>query len=1169
MAVLVCKMCGGDLIVNENTFVAECEHCGRKQTIPSIDDEKKLMMFERATRRFVDKEFDYAISLYERIVVEFPEEAEAYWGLVLCRYGIEYVDDPASGKKVPTCHRTSFKSVMDDPDYEQACKKADPAACSLYKEEAGEIEEIRKGIIDVSGKLEPYDIFISYKDKDERGERTIDSVIAQEVYEALTEKGYRVFFSRITFEDKTGIKYEPYIFAALNSAKIMLVFGTTVENLDAVWVKNEWSRFLKLMASDKSKHMYPCYKDLDPKEFPKEFEGLQAQDMGRIGAMQDLLHGIEKVLPRGGAKTQPQGSAAPNTNVETQLKRGMMALEDREWDKARKFFDKVLDMDAECAEAYLGLAMAEAKCHDREVYAGKYVSRGSKMNESRNAVRARKFSPDLEKWFAEMDKNLFNETKNRLEAIRKKLVPLDSFLSVKSFLTCGCRYDGTVFAVKKYENYKCNVEGWREIVAVSAGQDHIVGLKSNGTVLATGENSFGECNVEDWKDIVAVSAEGLHTLGLKADGTMVCAGNSLSKFNLYLAGWRDVVAVSAGDDHIVGLKTDGTVLAIGNNVDGRCNVEGWRDIVAVSAGHDHTVGLKADGTVVAAGNNEYNQCGVAGWSDIVAISAGWKNTVGLTANGTVIKAEFSGIFSYDSEGRKIVAVSTGAGHMVCVEDNGRVICNGVNHYGECGVQDWREIAAVSAGIDHTVGLKRDGTVITAGRNEYGKCNVEEWKDIVAVSAGHDHTVGLKADGTVIAVGVNDSRCNVEGWKDIVAVSAGRWYTAGLKSDGTVLVTTASIGGETCWKGWNDIVAFADRGDGHVVGLQADGTVMATGENDDGQCNVEDWKDIAGVFAGQHSTVGLKADGTVIATGANEEGQCNVTDWNEIVSVACGDHHTVGLKADGTVVATGNNEYGQCDVADWKDIVAIAAGSWHTVGLKADGTVVATGYDDGQCDVGAWKDIVASIAALNPHIFGLKADDATGANEEGQCDVGAWKDIVAIAALNTHTLGLKADGTVAAVGTTIGEFSVKETLDGLKLFGDMDKMVSMKEEAAARTKRLREEAIARHEREREENEARVKQFRARKEEISKRRQAEEEARIERERAEAQARAEKEQAENEARERAWLERNKRIDALQAERRQLEAELSKLRGLFVDKKRRALEARIKAIDEEIRRL
>ena len=45
-----------------------------------------------------------------------------------------------------------------------------------------------------------------------------------------------------------------------------------------------------------------------------------------------------------------------------------------------------------------------------------------------------------------------------------------------------------------------------DIVAVSAGDYHTVGLKSDGTVVAVGGNHYGQCDVADWTDIVAVSA---------------------------------------------------------------------------------------------------------------------------------------------------------------------------------------------------------------------------------------------------------------------------------------------------------------------------------------------------------------------------------------------------------------------------------------------------------------------------------------------------------------------------------------------------------------------------------------------------------------------------------------------------------------------------------------
>lgn len=320
MAILRCKMCGGDLHIQDGRTVAICEYCGTKQTVPTADNEKKVTLFSRANRLRFNCDFDQAASLYESIVAEFPDEAEAYWGLVLCKYGIEYVDDPATGKKIPTCHRTSFDNVMDDGNFEIVIKKADILARQVYLDEGQKIENLRKDILAVSSKEKPYDIFISYKEKDDNGERTIDSVLAQDIYDQLTAKGYRVFFSRISLEDKLGQEYEPYIFAALYSAKIMLVIGADYEHFNAVWVKNEWKRYLQLMTRDHTKVLIPCYKDIDAYDLPKEFQKLQAQNLGKVGATQDLLRGIDKICGRATEQIKQDGT----NNYQPIIQEGML-----------------------------------------------------------------------------------------------------------------------------------------------------------------------------------------------------------------------------------------------------------------------------------------------------------------------------------------------------------------------------------------------------------------------------------------------------------------------------------------------------------------------------------------------------------------------------------------------------------------------------------------------------------------------------------------------------------------------------------------------------------------------------------------------------------------------------------------------------------------------------
>ena len=294
MAIIKCKMCGGDLEIAAGVTVAECEYCGTKQTLPKVNDEVVQNLFNRANNLRLKCEFDKAEQIYEKILQENDTEAEAHWGIVLCKYGIEYVEDPKTFKRIPTCHRTSYDAVATDADYLAAIENADAVQRSIYEAEAKAIDEIQKNILNIVKNEKPFDVFICYKETDENGNRTQDSVIANDIYYQLTQEGLKVFYAAITLEDKLGQEYEPYIFAALNSAKVMLVIGTKPQYFSAVWVKNEWSRFLKLMKADRSKLLIPCYKDMDAYDLPEEFSHLQAQDMSKIGFINDVVRGIKK-----------------------------------------------------------------------------------------------------------------------------------------------------------------------------------------------------------------------------------------------------------------------------------------------------------------------------------------------------------------------------------------------------------------------------------------------------------------------------------------------------------------------------------------------------------------------------------------------------------------------------------------------------------------------------------------------------------------------------------------------------------------------------------------------------------------------------------------------------------------------------------------------------------
>lgn len=364
MAILKCKMCGGNIEVGENQNIGVCDSCGSTMTIPNVNDERILNLFDRANHFRLQNEFDKALAAYESILSEDNKNAEAHWGCVLSRYGIEYVKDPKTHKRVPTCHRVQNESVLSDLDYKAAVECTDDiSAKNLYQQEAEAIAEIQKNILSIANNEAPYDIFICYKETDNSGRRTVDSALAQDIYYQLTNEGYKVFFSRITLEDKLGAEYEPYIFSALNSAKVMLVVGTNKDYFNVVWVKNEWARFLDLARKDKSKMIIPCYRDIDAYDLPDELSMFQSQDMGKIGFVQDLIRGIKKVLqketPRSNVATAK--STAEAFRTEPLLKRAFMMLEDEEWKKANELLEQVLNHEPENAFAYLGKLMIDVR----------------------------------------------------------------------------------------------------------------------------------------------------------------------------------------------------------------------------------------------------------------------------------------------------------------------------------------------------------------------------------------------------------------------------------------------------------------------------------------------------------------------------------------------------------------------------------------------------------------------------------------------------------------------------------------------------------------------------------------------------------------------------------------------------------------------------------------
>ena len=922
MPLFKCKMCGGTLEINENQTIATCEYCGTQQTLPKLDSDRRANLYDRANHFRRNNEYDKAMGIYEQILNEDSTDAEAYWSLVLCRYGIEYVEDPSTHKRVPTVNRAQFTSIFDDADYQSALQYADGHQRTIYEEEAKTINDIQKGILAISQKEEPFDVFICYKETDNNGRRTQDSVLANDLYHQLTQEGFKVFFSRITLEDKLGTAYEPYIFAALNSAKVMVVLGTRPEYFNAVWVKNEWSRFLSLIKSGAKKVLIPAYRDMDPCDLPEEFSHLQAQDMSKLGFMQDLIRGIKKLTKADTPQSAGKETVIVNSAGEADplLRRAYLFLEDGDFASADEYFEKVLDLDPENARAYVGKMLVEHQLHaEKEI--GNLPERIDKEPNFQKALRFadKKYKEVLLGYDTEIKESLYQFALSKKQAADNEA----ACLAASSLFDDISDYKD---AAEQAENCKTKVLELKYNEAFSRKEQ-----AKNDADYNKAAGLFKE--IKSYHDAAYQAAE---CERLAKEWKQENDYQRLIEWKNRVSGWDDVSETDW-------LKTADDFQKLNGYKDAAAQEQECRE--RAEAARRETERKQKEKKIENAKKRKHNiKVAIIGTS-ILAVFVAF---IVVLTEVIIPNAKYSQAMKLYEQGKYEQAAEK------------FYLVKNYKDAKERSFQIWGEITeqkTISVSNSHTVGLKADGTVVAVGYNRYGKCNVDSWTDIIAVSASDYHTVGLKADGTVVAVGDNSyGQCDVDGWTDIVAVSAGNVHTVGLKADGTVVAVGDNSYGKCDVDGWTDIIAVS-AGFGHTVGLKADGTVVAVGYNRYGKCDVDGWTNIVAVSANDYHTVGLKADGTAVAVGDNSYGKCDVDGWTDIVAVSAGDVHTVGLKADGTVVAVGDNSYGQCDVEDWTDIVAVSAGNVHTVGLKADGTVVAVGDNSyGQCDVEDWTDI---------------------------------------------------------------------------------------------------------------------------------------------------------------------------------------------------------------------
>jgi len=311
-----CTRCGRPIVFGAGASVQCCVACGCLNERPRAQG-PTLDLLRRATEQRLRCDFANAENSYQHVLLDYPDEHEALWGLALCRYGVEYVDDPQTGKRLPVVHGVRKKPLQTDSDFEQACEAASADVRAQYEAEAEYIDNAMHRIRELAETCPPFDVFICHKTtKPGSDEYTEDYNRAFKLYHMLDKLGYRAFFAPMEMEGvAAGSDYEAGICHALETAKVMLVVCSDAEYLKSPWVRNEWRRFLEMADGGADKCLLPLmYGEFQPAQLPRDFRvrKLQTVIMGEMGSAEKVVGTVRKYagLPQP-APVEPVAPVAP------------------------------------------------------------------------------------------------------------------------------------------------------------------------------------------------------------------------------------------------------------------------------------------------------------------------------------------------------------------------------------------------------------------------------------------------------------------------------------------------------------------------------------------------------------------------------------------------------------------------------------------------------------------------------------------------------------------------------------------------------------------------------------------------------------------------------------------------------------------------------------------
>ena len=568
MILLKCTICSGNIIRTKNGLF--CDSCGMPVSEMNLENEHMIESRNRANEARKNFDYDEAIRGYTQLLTENPTDADANWNLALSKFGIEYeYETTLSGgiNRVPTIHRLRYENFNQDVNYRNALKYADDNAIEYYMTEGKKLSAIQDKLLELVRTEKDVDVFISFKAEDEFGNRTKDSLIAQNIYEQLTSRGIRTFFSRISLQDVTGDEYEPHIFAALHSAKVMLLVTTDIGHVNYGWVKNEWTRYLDLQQENpnQAKTLIPVYQGVAPEMFPKRIPMREGIDLNRADAMLELIHGVAGLVGKKDALQE-------NQQAKVLMEKMQESMEKAAYADVIRYGKQLVECAPNNSEAWFLLFMAENRVQSAEMLNTLIIN----WMESRYFANAYEFSRGIRRQILEDVKQRFAQEEIRLrkdekakaaarlaeEGSRKQVAKAKTLMQTGQYQAAMQQLDDNIVLSIEVNDLRNDCELGIEYEKIDKKEYLTEQLKKlcpeamhtfqSGQKNGKGKIGFGSVKVK-WRLITTIlmavgfliTYVGINVLHMKMNGLiMVCSSMATIALTLYLYSWACVLSPS-------------------------------------------------------------------------------------------------------------------------------------------------------------------------------------------------------------------------------------------------------------------------------------------------------------------------------------------------------------------------------------------------------------------------------------------------------------------------------------------------------------------------------------------------------------------------------------------------------------------------------------------------